>query len=145
MTEKNRSGLFVGFHRALNRFRKNTDGAFAIEFAFLFPVTALFMLGITEFGRALWVYNSMHQAAESGARWAMVRETATDDDIKAATKAQVLVLDTDKMTVTITRADIAGEGTITVKAAYTFKLMTSFFTKDDITVDGEATVPDIYS
>ena len=145
MTEKNRSGLFVGFHRALNRFRKNTDGAFAIEFAFLFPVTALFMLAITEFGRALWIYNSMHQAAESGARWAMVRETATPDQIIAATEAQLLVLDPDKMDVEVTRAGCPDECTITVKATYTFKLMTTFFRKDDITVDGEATVPDIYS
>jgi len=48
------------------------DGATAVEMAFLLPVFLLFLLGIEEFGRALWTQSTLQFAVEAAARCAAV-------------------------------------------------------------------------
>jgi Flp pilus assembly protein TadG len=48
------------------------DGAVAIEMAFLLPVFLLMLVGIEEFGRALWIQTSLQFACEKAARCAAV-------------------------------------------------------------------------
>ena len=47
-------------------------GATAVEMAFLLPVFMLFILGICEFGRALWTQTALQFAVEAAARCAAV-------------------------------------------------------------------------
>jgi Flp pilus assembly protein TadG len=47
-------------------------GATAVEMAFLLPVFMLFLLGICEFGRALWTQTALQFAVEAAARCAAV-------------------------------------------------------------------------
>ena len=47
---------------------RDRGGATAVEFAMIAPVLLLFVFGILEFGRALWVHNALQQTAIAGAR-----------------------------------------------------------------------------
>jgi Flp pilus assembly protein TadG len=58
-------------------------GTTVIEVAIVFPVLVLMLLGIIEFGRALWTQNSLQYAVEQAARCASV------DPVNCATDAQI--------------------------------------------------------
>ncbi|HEV2365155.1 MAG TPA: TadE family protein [Caulobacteraceae bacterium] len=48
--------------------RSDRSGASAVEFALVAPVFLACLLGIVEFGRAMWIHNALQQAAVAGAR-----------------------------------------------------------------------------
>jgi Flp pilus assembly protein TadG len=52
------------------RTRKNRRGTAAVEAALVLPMTLLFLLGITEYGRYVMTLQLMSNAARSGARYA---------------------------------------------------------------------------
>jgi Flp pilus assembly protein TadG len=51
---------------------RSNSGATAIEFAMLFPVYLLLLLGVVEFGRMFWTQSTLQQAVEAAARCASV-------------------------------------------------------------------------
>ena len=55
---------------------RDISGATAAEFALVFPLALLFLLGAVELGRMLWLQNSLQYAAEQAVRCAVVN-TAT--------------------------------------------------------------------
>jgi Flp pilus assembly protein TadG len=55
-----------------HRLWRSRDGATAIEMAFLLPVFLLFLLGIEEFGRAMWTQTALQFAVEAASRCAAV-------------------------------------------------------------------------
>ncbi len=56
---------------------KRTDrGAVAVEFALVMPVLLLVLLGIVDFGRAMFVQNSLAHAASVGAQSLAIRATS---------------------------------------------------------------------
>jgi Flp pilus assembly protein TadG len=62
-------------------------GAYLAEFSVIGSVLVLFLFGILEFGRAIWVYNSIAHSVREGTRYAIVRgeesgRTASADDIR---------------------------------------------------------------
>jgi Flp pilus assembly protein TadG len=63
------------------------DGTSAVEFALLAPVFFAFLLGIEEFGRALWTQSALQFAVEAGARCAT---TSCNADIPAYAATQAL-------------------------------------------------------
>ena len=54
------------------RFVRDTRGQSLIEFALILPMMLAVMFMITEFGRALYMYNVLENAARAGARAAVV-------------------------------------------------------------------------
>ena len=52
---------------------RNRRGAVIIEFVLIALILLLCILGVIEFGRAVWTHNSLSHAAREGARWAIVR------------------------------------------------------------------------
>jgi Flp pilus assembly protein TadG len=48
-------------------------GSALIEFAFVLPLLALIMFGVIDFGRALYAYHFVSNAAREATRWASVR------------------------------------------------------------------------
>lgn len=70
----------------IRRFRGARSGTSAVEFALLAPIFLAFLLGIVEFGRALWTQAALQFAVESAARCASV-SCATDIPGYAATQA----------------------------------------------------------
>jgi hypothetical protein len=54
----------------LGRLLRREGGTVAIEFAMVFPLFIMMMLGIVEFGRFLWADNTLRHAVQEGARCA---------------------------------------------------------------------------
>jgi len=61
--------------RLKNPNRRWDEGAAAIEAAFVLPLLFLFVLGIVQFGNALWQWNTMLLAVEQAGRYVMVNNS----------------------------------------------------------------------
>jgi len=68
----------------LRRLKLDRRGSIAVEFALVFPLLLLMSFGIIEFGRTMWVRNSLQSAVEDAARcYALNRpECATVASVK---------------------------------------------------------------
>lgn len=58
----------------MRRFRlfRDTGGAATVEFALLGPIMLILMMGVLQFGMAMWSYNSLRGIASDVARWSVV-------------------------------------------------------------------------
>src|SRR5881397_627055 len=56
--------------------RRGDEGAAAIEAALVLPVLFLFILGIVQFGMALWQWNTMLLAVEQAGRYVMINNSS---------------------------------------------------------------------
>lgn len=72
--------------------RSSTDGRgqALVEFALILPILLILLLGILDFGRAIAAYNSVSNAARSGARVAIVNQDLTA--IEAAVESEGISL-----------------------------------------------------
>jgi Flp pilus assembly protein TadG len=61
---------------ALRRKSPAAGGVVAIEFAIIFPVAMLLVLGLAEFGRALWYQSTLDYSVQSAARCGAVNSAA---------------------------------------------------------------------
>jgi Flp pilus assembly protein TadG len=74
--------------------RRCDRGQSLVEFALILPVLLLILMGIFDFGRAVFAYNSVSEAARNGARVAIVNQTLADICLVAAGRAVGLGLPT---------------------------------------------------
>jgi hypothetical protein len=76
----------------LRRFTKRdrTRGQSLVEFALVLPILLILLLGILDFGRAIYAFNSVSNGARSGARVAIVNQDV--DDITAAVEEEAFGL-----------------------------------------------------
>jgi len=92
-------------------------GSSIVEFAFAATVLLLVSFGVIEFGRMLYVYHTVANAARIGSRWAMVRGSnscvypvgkqlatcpATEPEVQSYVQSQVPILDQGPLTVKVT-------------------------------------------
>jgi Flp pilus assembly protein TadG len=56
---------------------RSERGQALVEFALVIPVLLLIFMGILDFGRAIYAYNTLSNAAREGARVAIVDQTVT--------------------------------------------------------------------
>ena len=93
------------------RARHSERGASMVEFAIAGSLMLFIVFGIIEFGRALYTYHSVANAARIGARWAMVRGSscslldhcgATSADVQTYVRSVVPMIDSGNLTVTTT-------------------------------------------
>lgn len=76
-----------------------------VEFSLVFIIFLMLMVGLFEFGRAVWIYETVAHAARQGARYAMVRGNMGAPDnaaLIAAVKGQAVGLSTALIQVTPT-------------------------------------------
>jgi Flp pilus assembly protein TadG len=66
------TGAMMRIPRIPRRFR-NQRGGTVLEMAIAGPLFFILMFGITEFGRAIWLYGTMSHAAREATRFAIVR------------------------------------------------------------------------
>jgi Flp pilus assembly protein TadG len=65
---------------AFRRKFKREKGSTLVEFAFVFMLLMTMMLGLVDFGRALYTYHFISGAARQAARWAIVNGSTCADD-----------------------------------------------------------------
>ncbi len=87
--------------RALTRLARSRDAASAVEMAILFPAFLLLLLGICEFGRALWTQASLQYAVGAAARCASISSSQCSNvPAYAATQAYGLSIPSSDFTYT---------------------------------------------
>jgi Flp pilus assembly protein TadG len=62
--------------------RNRERGASLVEFTIAATVFLTVTFAVLEFGRALWVYNALADAARKGARYAVLHDANSIDDVK---------------------------------------------------------------
>ena len=93
--------------------RRRTSGQGLVEMALILPVLLLIFMGIIDFGRAIYAYNAVSNAAREGARLGIVDQRLTGGTynaaVEAANQATVLGIDpTDPNQVLVTFPDPGG-------------------------------------
>lgn len=91
-------------------------GATAVEFALLSMVVIFFIIGIIEFGRILWIQDSLQFATEEAARYAMVNTTLPDDDIIVFAKNRITGVNPAVVTFSLTREVVGTTVFVTIRA-----------------------------
>ncbi len=107
------------------RFARNSSGSVAVEFALLLPVYIAFIFGIIEFGRMIWIRNTMEFAAETAARYGAITSGATNATVAAYATTQLIGVDTTANTINFT-ATIAAS-TVTVVGTHDFTTLISAY------------------
>jgi Flp pilus assembly protein TadG len=84
--------------------RSGQAGSVAVEMAIILPLVLMFMIGLMEFGRALWTQATLDYAVESAARCGAINTTLCGDasltQAFAVSRAVGLTLDPSTFTVT---------------------------------------------
>ncbi len=128
---------------------KDCRGAAFVEFGLLAPVFFLVIVGIVDFGRMVWLSNSVEHAATEGARYAAVRgagkpTVATAQQIEDFARAQVTLIPTSDMTVNVSWTPTNNNNpgsTVTIQVTYNFEyLLVGFLGFDPVDLEGTSTL-----
>ena len=103
---------------------RNSSGSVAVEFALLLPVYIAFISGIIEFGRFIWIRNTMEFAAEQAARYGAITSGATAASIEA--QAPTYLIGVDPATVSFS-ANFPTGTTVTVTGTHDFATLISAY------------------
>ena len=121
------------------------QGAAAVEAALILPVLFLFVLGIVEFGMALWKWNTMLLAVEQAGRWAMINNADTNliTDVESQMQAVLSGASVCPTPLTPTSGEMCvnankSGSTMTLSAAYSFSPVAFF---SPFTITSQGTVP----
>ncbi len=103
-------------------------GATAIEFAMLFPVYLLMLMGVVEFGRLLWTQSTLQQAVEAAARCASVDPTTCGSPSATASYAasQMAGFSVSASIFTVPNPPPSCGNEVTASMPFTFVLQTLF-------------------
>lgn len=93
--------------RYLSR-RDGSAGQGLVEFALIFPVLMLLLVGIFDAGRLVFAYNDITNAARVGARVAIVNQGGSAARDATITQATSLGLSSSDVTVTYLTPDLSG-------------------------------------
>src|SRR5436190_17901259 len=110
--------------------KRNEKGAVLLEHALVFLLFFVVLYGIMEFGRIVYLYNSLAGATRGAARFAIVhgsRSTApaTNDDIRARLLQWGIAFDPAALTVNTTWSPNNAPGSrVRIDSSYNISLMT---------------------
>jgi Flp pilus assembly protein TadG len=134
--------------------RSRSRGQSMVEFALVFPILLLILMGLFDFGRAIVAYNTVSEAARNGARVSIVNQTPADICAVAASRAVALSLPTTcapnatAVGVYVTASSGGASCTAincvqTVKATYQFRAITPIIGSfiGPITLSATSSVP----
>ena len=126
------------------RNRSQDEGTAAVEAAFIAPILFLAILGIVEFGMALWQWNTMLLAVEQTGRYVMVNNASCDTSCAQIQMQSILPAASVCTTPTagqicVSASTSAGTPSkMTLTAAYNFNLLALF---GPFTITSQGTVP----
>lgn len=88
--------------------RKQPRGQALVEFALIFPILILVLVAVFDLGRLIFAYNDITNAARTGARVAIVDQTANKAENAVITQATSLGLASTDIDVVYLEADLSG-------------------------------------
>lgn len=118
---------------------RNCAGTTAVEFALLLPVLLAVVMGVLEFGRAMWLRHDMQFAVEEAARFALANDTASATAINAVASARMAAAGPDNAMRVTTAIDA---NAVTVTAALDFApVVSGLLPADMVTLTARARMP----
>lgn len=93
-------------------------GTVAIEMAFVLPLLLVLILGILEFGRAMWIRQTLQFAVEEAARSAIADSTLTPTAIGNLVSADMIGV--QGVTPTVVATSTASQVSIVASYSFTF-------------------------
>jgi Flp pilus assembly protein TadG len=132
------------WERRKTRKRRRDDGTAAVETALIAPILFLAILGIVEFGSALWQWNTMLLAVEQAGRYVMVNNASCDtscaqNQMQAILPAASVCTTPTMGQICVSASKSAGTpSTMTLTATYNFNLLAYF---GSFTMTSQGTVP----
>jgi len=128
--------------RALRRIPAARDGSAALEFALVFPVVALFLIGTIEFGRLFWQRNSLEHAVEETGRYAMAHTDASQTQLTNVLQASAgNAIPASAITIAYSTAAAGGINYLTITATHSFTFITRLVPYGPISLQSRARVP----
>ena len=93
-------------NRQRNISKRHVRGSALVEGAMTMTVLLMMLFGILEFGRAVWIYNSLANVSREAARYAMVhgessKAPATTDDVAKIAKYYAVGMDSSQLNVAV--------------------------------------------
>ncbi|MBI5085064.1 MAG: pilus assembly protein [Acidobacteria bacterium] len=119
-------------------------GSSMLEMALVISMFLALVFGIIDMSRAVWAYNTVAHLAGEGARYAMVRgsasgATATTDTVAAYVKGLSVGLPASSLTVTTTWSPSKAAGsTVSVKVQYPFRYILPYVPWGTVTLGSTA-------
>ncbi len=128
---------------------KDCRGTAFIEFGLLAPVFFIVTIGIVDFGRMMWLSNTVEHAATEGARYAAVRGSnkptvATTQTITDFVEGQAELIPPGDMNIDVSwipaNNNNAGSS-VTIQVTYNFEyLLVGFLGFDPVDLEGTSTM-----
>ena len=115
-----------------------------LEPAFITSLFLILLIGITDFGRMGFAYNSIAFAAHRAARWAATRGSTSGHaaalaDVQADALANLAALDNTQLTVGVTWSPNNSPGsTVQVQLTYNFKTLLIPISSTTLTLKSES-------
>ena len=109
--------------------RRSKRGSSMVESAFVTATFLILLMGVADFGRLGFAYNSVAYAAHHAARWASTQGSgsghpATQASIQTNVQNNVTALDTSQLSVAVTWNPNNNPGsTVQVQVIYNFKTL----------------------
>ncbi len=128
---------------------KDCRGTAAVEFGFLAPIFFIVTVGIVDFGRVVWLSNTIEHAATEGARYAAVHGSnkstvATTQTITDFVEGRAELIPPNDMDIDVTwiPANNNNPGsTVTVQITYNYEfLLVGFLGFDPVDLEGTSTM-----
>lgn len=88
------------------RLRDRSRGQALVEFALILPIFILLLVGIFDFGRAIYAYNTIANAARESVRVGIVDQNTTKMEALAIRRADALALTPGDVDVAFLNADL---------------------------------------
>lgn len=127
--------------RSVRCFRRNKDGAMAVEFALILPVFLVVLFGTMEVGNILYAKNTLQQGIETAGRYAMVHIDAPTTEIRDYAMANITELGGLSPTFTVVAGTISGVASVTISVRAQYSIITPFFTGRTINLTSSMSVP----
>jgi Flp pilus assembly protein TadG len=114
-------------------------GAAAVEFAIVFPILLLFVLGLMDFARMIWVQSTLDYAVEAAARCAAINATTcgTAAQIQNYAVSQALGLDIPASAFSVASGACGKQ----VSANFTFEFILPWMASGSIALTATACYP----
>jgi len=122
---------------------RDTRGVALVGFALMAAAFLVSVIGAMEYGRILWIRNSLENAASETAHYAMIHAGATQQELVSYAQSEAAPLSPSNMTVQVSW-DTSGATTfVTILMSYRTDIGIPFLPQATVTLVGRARTPQI--
>jgi len=113
----------------ISQYRKDENGAAAVEFSMLAVLFIMLIFGIFELGRLFWTLNGLQYSVEQAARYAAIHPSYAESDIRevAAESLSDMQVSTDPLSIQVNMVADSEIQMVEVISTYPLTFVSLFF------------------